>query len=83
MFSRGYRAGMVNPRSRKPPYVQIGEILKGRIEKGQYPKDERLPSISELMSEFEIGRSTAGRVLGWLRDAGLAETLPGRGTFVV
>lgn len=79
----GYRIFMINPKSRKPPYEQVGEILKARIESGQYPKDERIPTESELMTEFQIGRSTARRAVGWLRDLGLVETVPTRGTFVL
>ena len=79
----GYVLVVINPRSRKPPFQQVGEILKARVESGQYPADERIPSEAELMSEFEIGRTTARRAIAWLRETGLVETLPGRGTYVV
>jgi GntR family transcriptional regulator len=58
-------------------------ILKARIESGQYPKDERIPSESELMSEFEIGRTTARKAVAWLRNLGLVETVQTRGTYVI
>lgn len=74
---------MINPRSRKHAHEQVGEILKARIESGQYPKDERIPSESELMSEFEIGRTTARKAVAWLRSHGLVETEPKRGTYVL
>lgn len=74
---------MINPRSIKPPYVQVAEILKTRIESGQYPKDERIPSEAEIMTDFEIGRSTARKAVAWLRDTGLVRTIPTRGTYVV
>ncbi|HET9896074.1 MAG TPA: winged helix-turn-helix domain-containing protein [Streptosporangiaceae bacterium] len=74
---------MVNPRSIKPPYQQVGEILMARIQSGQLPKDERLPSEAELMAEFEIGRTTARRAVAWLRDEGLVRTIPTRGTYVL
>ena len=74
---------MINPRARKPPYLQVADILTARIESGELPKEERLPSEQELMSEFEIGRSTARRAVGVLRDLGLVETVPTRGTYVL
>jgi DNA-binding GntR family transcriptional regulator len=74
--------GLIDPTARKPPYVQVAEILKGRIESGEYPKDRRLPSESELTDEFEIGRSTARKAVAWLRDTGLVDTVAGRGTYV-
>ncbi len=79
----GYGLLMINPRSRKPPYQQVGEILKARIESGELPREERIPSESELVREFEIGRTTARRAVAWLRETGLVETLPGRGTYVL
>jgi GntR family transcriptional regulator len=79
----GYRDFVINPRSRKPPYEQVAELLKARIESGKYPKDERIPSETELMAEFEIGRTTARKAVAWLRDRGLVETVPTRGTYVV
>lgn len=74
---------MINPRSRKPPYIQVAEILQARIDSGQYPKDERMPSEAELMAEFEIGRTTARKAVGELRKLGRVETLGTRGTFVL
>jgi GntR family transcriptional regulator len=83
MLLAGYGAPVINPRSIKPPYVQVAEVLKARIESGDLPKDERIPSEAELMSEFEIGRTTARRAVAWLRDAGLVRTIPTRGTYVL
>lgn len=79
----GYVLVMINPRSRKPPYQQVGEILKARIESGELPREERIPSEAELIAEFEIGRTTARRAVAWLRETGLVGTLPGRGTYVL
>lgn len=73
----------IDPTGRKPPYIQVAEILKARIESGEYPKDHRLPSESELEDEFEIGRSTARKAVAWLRKAELVETVAGRGTYVI
>lgn len=72
----------INPRARDAPYLQVARILQGRILQGLYPPDERIPSESELMSEFEIGRTTARKAVAWLREQELVETDKGRGTFV-
>ena len=74
---------MINPRSRTPPFEQVADILAARIESGELPKNERIPSEAELMAEFEIGRSTARKAVGWLRDAGLIRTIPTRGSYVI
>jgi GntR family transcriptional regulator len=41
-----------------------------------------LPSEADFMEEFELGRSTVRRAMAWLREQGLAETVPTRGTYV-
>ena len=74
---------MINPRSRKPPFEQVADILEQRIRAGKLPKDERIPSETELMAEFEIGRTTARKAVDHLRQLGLVETIHGRGTYVL
>lgn len=74
---------MIDPTARVPPYIQVADILAERIRVGDYSKDSRLPSEADLMAEFEIGRNTARRAVGTLRDRGLVETVPTRGTYVL
>ena len=57
-------------------------IIERKIEGGEYPCDMRLPSESEFMEEYELGRSTVRRTMAWLRDQGLVETVPTRCTYV-
>jgi DNA-binding GntR family transcriptional regulator len=75
--------GVINPRSREPAWLQLAKILERRIRDGTYPPNERVPSETELMSEFEVGRNTARRAVAELRARGLVETEPKRGTYVV
>ena len=74
---------MIDPTARTPPYKQVAEIIGERIKSGTYPKGSRLPSEADLMDEFEIGRNTARRAVGVLRDQGIVETVPTRGTYVL
>lgn len=74
---------MIDPTARKPPYLQVADILAERIKAGQYPKDSRIPTESELTEEFEIGRNTARRAVEVLRERGLVETVPTRGSYVL
>ena len=66
--------------SPSPPYRQVAAILAARIESGVYTV--RLPSIADLVAEFGISRTTAGKALHVLVDDGAAEVSPGMGTFV-
>jgi GntR family transcriptional regulator len=74
---------MIDPTARLPPYLQLAEIIRGRIASGEYPKGSRLPSEAEFMEEFEIGRNTARRAVAVLRDEGTVETVATRGTYVL
>jgi GntR family transcriptional regulator len=74
---------MIDPTARLPPYRQLAEIVRGRIASGEYPKGSRLPSESDFMEEFEIGRNTARRAVAVLRDEGIVETVATRGSYVL
>ena len=74
---------MINQRSRTPPFEQVADILRARIESGELPKNERIPSEAELMAEFQIGRTTARKAVEVLRERGLVETQVGRGSYVL
>jgi GntR family transcriptional regulator len=62
------------------PYVQLAGLLRQRIRAGKI--GPRVPSIMELADESGLSAATVKRALGLLRDEGLIETVPGRGTFV-
>ena len=72
----------IDPTAKLPPYRQLAQIIIDRIKAGQYPPESRLPSESEFMEEFELGRSTVRRTMAWLRDQDIVETVPTRGSYV-
>jgi GntR family transcriptional regulator len=72
----------IDPTGPVAPYRQLAEILRARIESGQYRPGERIPTESELVEEFELARSTVRRAVGVLREDGLVQTVPQRGTYV-
>jgi GntR family transcriptional regulator len=75
--------GKIDPTAKLPPYRQVADILAERIRSGELRKGQRIPTESELIEEFEIGRSTARRATAWLREQGLVETEPTRGSYVL
>jgi DNA-binding GntR family transcriptional regulator len=72
----------IDPTGPVPPYKQIAEIIRQRIASGVYPKGSRLPTESEMVEAWEVARTTARRAIALLRDEGLVETVPQRGTYV-
>jgi DNA-binding GntR family transcriptional regulator len=73
----------IDPTAKLPPYKQVANILAEMIRQGELAKGARIPSESELMDEYEIGRSTARRTVAWLREQELIETVPTRGSYVL
>ena len=72
----------VDHESNVPPYRQVAAVLRGRIESGDLAPRQRLPSIAGLVQEYGIARTTAAKALKVLVDEGLAEVVPGWGTYV-
>ena len=61
---------------------QIAEIIRQRIASGDYPTGSRLPTESEMVETWEVARTTARRAIALLREEGLVDTVPQRGTYV-
>lgn len=72
----------IDPTGPVPPYRQIADILRSRIESGQYLKGTRIPTESEIVDTWEVARTTARRAIALLREQGLIETVPQRGSYV-
>jgi DNA-binding GntR family transcriptional regulator len=73
----------IDPTGPVPPYRQIAEIIRQRITSGEYPKGTRIPTESEMVETWEVARTTARRAIRVLREEGLVQTVPQRGTYVL
>ena len=74
----------ISPRGALPPSRQIAAWLRARIEAGEFrPGEDPLPSEKDLVDLFGVARDTARRAIAVLRDEGLVETIPQRGTYVI
>lgn len=61
---------------------RITAELRERIEAGELTPGDLLPSARQITKDWHVAIATATRVHAALRDAGLAETLPGVGVVV-
>lgn len=73
---------MIDPYSPTALYLQLAEILAGRIERGELPAGKPIPSETALQQEFQLSRGTVRAAVGVLRDRGLIVTAPARGSYV-
>lgn len=65
-----------------PRYVQLADLMRSRIARGQWPQGHRLPSLEVLMEEFGVARVTVRQAIDLLAREGLLSPQQGRGTFV-
>ena len=61
---------------------QVIDALTAPIESGEWPPGHRLPAVTGLAAELEVGRSTVREAVQALAHRGLLEVAQGRGTFV-
>ncbi|MEU4578913.1 GntR family transcriptional regulator [Nonomuraea sp. NPDC023979] len=74
---------MIDREGPVPPYRQVANALRARIESGEIPPGRRIPSLVELEAEFPVARDTLRKAVKVLRDEGLVETVSGMGVYVV
>ena len=65
-----------------PRYLQLAQLMRQRIARGQWPQGHRLPSLDELVQEFGVARVTVRQAVDMLARDGLLSPQQGRGTFV-
>jgi len=70
----------VDRESSEPPYRQVARQLRTRIEAGDLTS--RLPSAVTISQETGVAIFTARKALRVLIDDGVAEMIPGMGTYV-
>ena len=72
---------MIDRDSHVPPWVQLAEILRERIRKGEITN--RLPGERSLQQEFGLAPVTIRKAVRKLAEEGIVQTTPGMGSFVV
>lgn len=74
---------MIDREGPVPPYMQVANALRERIQSGQIPPGRRIPSLVELEAEFGVARDTLRKAVKVLKDEGLVETVSGMGVYVI
>ncbi len=65
-----------------PLYLQLREIIRGKIESGDYPPGTPIPSENALAEAYGIHRLSARNAISALVYEGLLTSVQGRGVFV-
>jgi DNA-binding GntR family transcriptional regulator len=72
---------MINWQPDVPKWRQLADLIKERIDSGEYQPREPIPSEHQLVQETGLSRSTVQKALRALRDDGVIYAVHGLGTF--
>ena len=73
----------INYRDSRPVYEQVSDGFKKLIMAGLIKKDEKMPSVRELASQYAINPNTIQRAYRDLENEGYIYSVPGKGSFAV
>jgi GntR family transcriptional regulator len=73
---------VLDERSPVPLYYQLQEIIRTRIEGGQWGPGQQLPPEADLCKEFNLSRGTVRQALADLVREGMLHRRRGKGSFV-
>ncbi len=68
--------------SKTPKYRQIVESILSNLEVGTLDIGDKLPSINELLFEFDVSRDTAVKAYNCLKEMDILESVPGKGFYI-
>ena len=72
----------ISEHSKVPKYKQIINSVFGAIENGNVKLNDKLPSVNELLIEFDISRDTIVRAYDYLKEKKIIESVPGKGYYI-
>lgn len=67
---------------KRPIYSQVAEVVRQRVQSGEFKEGDRLPSTKDLSQVLDVHYMTARQALKKLEAEGLISMHMGRGTFV-
>lgn len=67
----------------QPIYMQLADLLKKQIVRGQLRPGDKLPSVRELAIQYTVNPNTVQRTYRELEQDGVVEVRRGQGTFVI
>lgn len=79
------RSAAAQATAERPPSLadRVEEQIRRLIDRGEFPRDVRLPTEFELCRRFSVSRPVVRTALAKLREAGYVSSLKGSGTVVL
>ncbi|WP_419213617.1 GntR family transcriptional regulator [Maribacter sp. X9] len=72
----------INESSIIPKYRQIVNSIRTALEKGDVKLNDKLPSVNEVLIEFDISRDTVVRAYDHLKKINIIQSVPGKGYYI-
>lgn len=73
---------LLDKTSKLPIYYQLKEIIKSKIQNGEYSEGQMIPSERELCVQYDISRMTVRQAINELQAEGYLYKVHGKGSFV-
>ena len=73
---------MSNANYKSPLYIQLREVIRNKIEDGEYPVGTAIPSESQLAEAYDLNPLSVRSALSALKYEGLLRSVQGKGVFV-
>ena len=73
---------MSNANFKSPLYIQLREVIRNKIEDGEYPVGTAIPSESHLAETYGLNPLSVRSALAALKYEGLLRSIQGKGVFV-
>ena len=73
----------IDPDLSTPVYKQIVQSIYRNIENGALGKDDVLPSVNSIAESFSLARGSVFTAYNELRSAGMIDSIPGKGYYVL
>lgn len=73
---------MRNATYKSPLYIQLREVIRNKIEDGEYPVGTAIPSESQLAETYDLNPLSVRSALSALKYEGLLRSVQGKGVFV-
>lgn len=67
---------------KSPLYIQLREVIRSKIEEGEYPPGTAIPSENQLAEMYGINRLSVRSAVAALEYEGLLKSVQGKGVFV-
>jgi GntR family transcriptional regulator len=69
-------------KSRMPLYLQVSKLMRQKIESQAWRFGEQIPTLDELLKDYQVSRITLQAALAQLEEQGMIRRARGLGTFV-